>query len=1205
MPHASRPASASLCRRVPICPLGRRPLLCLLSALLLGGPQVASGMSPLPFTPSFAERVESTFFEGGEVSAVGIESYRSGLAQRRAEVHSVFAADLWALGRGRKGAERRALRRKVVQVYDLLLGSEEQSGWLDELARERDPVAARRLAGRILEVDYALLVEGDRPFSQKLPEHLSSIGWLEWSVPGSTRAKHADREASNLFDPTTGLFYEAEDLRRLIEQGRDISRLDPPPDSSFWQDRGAIAKIDVVESFHRGGHPIHRGLHYPFPETGGVLRNIKKSQTKPKFELEVSVDGKLRRYKLKVGGEIHSEPVTGALLSTLGFNADVTQHVKNFRVDLGDVTVEELRNDWRSYFEFKRLHLRYRFDDYFEVGRDERGNYVIAKEGSLTAKPDEVTRVGPWPWGANGNEGLREARALGILSVWFGNTDMKEAENNKLLLRPDSDGRARIHHLHHDLGHAFGRVISEQINAYPWDLVKRRPGSRIRFSYHSTWDPTLRKRPTYADARWMLRQIAQLEREQIAQAVALGQWPEPVARLLVEKLIHRRNQLVEAFALVGESTPSGAIALLPVDRELTTDDGEVVDGALVDGVFEGSTKEFDNYWEEFLGPVWEATKLFGVATFQKTIGMVPSVIFDDDSVGLPKYVVLDLLITMKRTVVENPRPTSEADYFLVQDELLLGLKVGGGLIGTGTTAFYRSYTLVQPAGTLREAHFADDTILNVLLPRRVRQERLPEEYVLLRESYVDGRIGVITESTGGNVTPVGARASLGRVRLSRSVLERKDGTFRAYRDLSRHTHRDLEAFVNLIFTRIPLAYGEVNDGGLSGVVYTIPADEVDGTPEWSDALSRLVRDGDFSGIETLRPGISVESTFRDARRWFRIPAFFGRAAASRFDAVRAASPGHPDEVAEAFVQYRTSGSGHWSFLDWGEDFRHVVRATARVRLRDEKVETPVIVSTFFQRDRDTSDHELNEAYLGFINGLRPREPRFVDFTPSLHSENGLWGDLEVKVRIGYTRKALDRLRKLDPEAFWMELGAALGIDRASLERYRRWLGVRGKLRHGYQRRVPAPLRTPLLRAERMLRNLRKVGGAGRSGERMRLLADTLSAASFRRGGWYDPTVLAVLHGMLGRKQVSIEAVIEPPPWVENRLVGRALLGGATRREGHRPTRELVDFDPKCTAALWEMLDTFPEADGPTLRWPDDPSVESGDPCDGSRGAFTR
>ena len=65
---------------------------------------------------------------------------------------------------------------------------------------------------------------------------------------------------------------------------------------------------------------------------------------------------------------------------------------------------------------------------------------------------------------------------------------------------------------------------------------------------------------TYADARWMTRQIAQLSRKQIVQAVSIGHWPRAAGELLTEKLIHRRNQLVEAFDLVGTPSPSGSCA---------------------------------------------------------------------------------------------------------------------------------------------------------------------------------------------------------------------------------------------------------------------------------------------------------------------------------------------------------------------------------------------------------------------------------------------------------------------------------------------------------------------------------------------------------------------------------------------------------------------------------------------------------------------
>lgn len=1179
------------------------PWACL-AILLSAAP--ASALSPLPFTPEFAERVDTTFFAGEQPSGDKVEVYRTALRERRDEAASVFASELWTQGRGRKSAGRRAARRKVIETYDLVIGTEEQPGWLDDLAASTDPVAARVLAGQILELDYALLVEGDQPFTQKLPEHLGSIGLFEWNVPASTQARRAEREARNLVDPTTGLFYDYDDLRRLIEEGVDLSRLDPPGDGDFWHDRGAIAEIDVRASYYEGGHPIHQGLHTPFPPTGGTLRRIRKSQTKPKFEIEVEVDGKPRRYKLKVGGEVFAEPVTGAILSTLGFNADVILHVQNFRMDLGDLTVDELRNEWRSYFEFNRLHLSYSFDDYFTVHEDENGAYVIADEASLTAKPRAVTRVGPWPWGANGNEGLREVRALGIVSAWLGNTDMKEAENNKLLLRDGPDGRPHIYHLHHDLGHAFGRVISEQIEAYPWRLATRRAGDRVYLNYKSTWDPTLRKMITWADARWIVRKIAQLTREQIETAVATGGWPDSVGKLLVEKLVARRNQLVTAFELEGDDTPSGPIALLPFDRKLTTTDERVIEGELVDGEYVDSTKKFDNYWEEFLGPVWEAAKLAGVGTFQKTVGMIPAVIFDSDSVGAPKWLVADLLIELRREVEENPRPSHEGDYYLTKDKLLLGLRVGGGLIGYGTTSFFRSWTLVQPSGTLREAHYVGDKILEVRLPHHIRKENLPEEYVLVRESYIDGRIGAITESTGGSVfSPVGARASLGRVRLSRDVVARKDGRVRLYRDLSRHSHRDAEAFFNLVFFRIPFAYDEVEEGRLSGALYDFSADEVDANNAWAAGLSDVVREGDFTFIEKRRAGIPVESDFRDARRWFRIPYFFGRGADERFDEVAFSNPERPSEPATSHFQYHTSRSGYWNFMDWGEAFRYVISTSAVVDPKKNEVKSPAIVSTYYQRDRDTSDAELGDAYLRFINGLRGDGAPLIDFTPSLHSENGIWGDLEVKVRIGYTKKAIRRLRKLDADELRRRLAAALGTSPGALERYRGWLDVRGKRRQTTRLRVPGPIRTQLARAEAMLEDVERARASGRTEEWMQDLADGLSEASFRRGGWYDPTVLGVLHGMLGRKQVSIEAVVLPPPWVENRLVGSVPLSGATGRRSHALPRQIVDFGPKCTVAWWEMLDTFPSFEEGELTWPDHPTAESGSPCDGSLGGFSR
>jgi hypothetical protein len=1120
----------------------RLPLLALLVVLIVSlGASSGFAGSPLPFTPAFSAEIEERFFVDGWVSPEKLVAYRAEIEVRRHEVISVMTASHLARGRKRKSAKKRALRKKEVRIYDVLLGRGERVGWLDELAGEQDPVAARRLAGRILEVDYALLLEGARPPSIQTGEYIAAISVLNWGVPNGANAEEAEREASNLWNADAGEYYGAAELAELIRSGVDISRLGPASDSTIWRNPGAIAKVDVREAYLGGHHPVHEGLDLPFPREAR-LKEIRRTQIKPKFEVEVDAEGKERDYKLKVGGEIHAEPTVGALLATLGFNTDVVVHVKDFRIDIGDTDVDELRDAWRSYFEFKRMHLSYRFDDYLVYGEDERGRYLIAKEASLGFTPDELIRVGPWPWGANGNDGLREARALGLFNVWVGNVDVKESENNKLVLRPDSDGSLSTYHVLHDPGSAFGRVMSEQIEAYPWEIVKRTVSGRIRFNYHSVVSPTLRKLLTYSDARWATRLIAQLTREQITEAVALGAWPESVAQLLVEKLIYRRNQLVVVFDLAEEMTPSGPIGYLAVDRQLTTADGHVVEGELVDGVFEGATQEFDNYWEEFLGPVWKQVKLFGIGTVQQTIGTVPGLIFDKDSSGLPTGVLVGLHVTIKREVEENPLPTGDDDYFLVRDRMLLGLRVGGQLIVTGTTGFWRSYTLVQPVGTRAEAHTIGNTILSVRLPYHVWKDRLPENFVLIRESYLDGRLGVTTQSINGSLGPVGADWTGGLVRVSRDVLSQKNARMLVYRDVSKYVESRLEAWLNFIIFRLPMAIHTGRAGDVAGRLYELPSEATREDPAWSDALSRLIRDGDFSGIEGRVGGTEIHSVFKTSDASAHLFFLAGQSLGSREDRVTLspvaglAPPVRPVQPEEHFVQYRTGARGFWAFIDLGEDRLHTVTSVVRASGPTGEWQPPKIVSTYFQRDRNTFDDELGDGYLRFMNGISGGHGPLIEFTPSLHSVNGRWGDLEVGVRVGYSRKAVQQLRTLEPEVLWAQLARDFGLTNEQMSKLRRRMDARGKLRLAQRRRIPYQLRRPIFLARKVLAKLDRAKAEDDASLWMRDVVDALSTASPYRQGKFDPRVIGAMHRLLDREDLSIEATVEPPPWVDNRLM---------------------------------------------------------------------
>ena len=81
-------------------------------------------------------------------------------------------------------------------------------------------------------------------------------------------------------------------------------------------------------------------------ETEYEVVTFEDGRIERKFEVEIRDGDDSRTFKLKVGGEIHSEPTVNALLATLGFNTDLTYYVRDFRLDLAeDLTIEDLRRE--------------------------------------------------------------------------------------------------------------------------------------------------------------------------------------------------------------------------------------------------------------------------------------------------------------------------------------------------------------------------------------------------------------------------------------------------------------------------------------------------------------------------------------------------------------------------------------------------------------------------------------------------------------------------------------------------------------------------------------------------------------------------------------------------------------------------------------------------------------------------------------------
>ncbi|MDH3735160.1 MAG: hypothetical protein OEU54_16645, partial [Gemmatimonadota bacterium] len=729
--------------------------------LVLFGLAVASlarAETPLPYRGSLRAAIEEAFLarpvldETPEVvlSFEKLAHYKAFVRRKRRFLSEhIVRYETTVAGRDVADSEKKVASRDLIIALDLILER------LDELTEATDPGRIFELAGGILTLEYATRAYTDPIGSIKIPIHLKNMV-NDWDAPGGpARPRGAGREAGNLVDPTTGQFYTTQEIRALLERGSDLSLLDPPDETVFWAAKPDIASVDIVENYLGGGDPIHAGMPIRFPEPDGATVHFDKThmtQSKPKIDVHYydeacaakkkSKRKKCRlKLKLKFGMETHADPTANSLISALGYNADLTMHLRTLRVYLGDKSYAELEADWAGYFDRQRIHTYIPLRSVLLPGDEGHGfdaegrEFIVFREAVAELKHQEIKRIGFFPFSHGIAAEHREARGLFLFNAWIANADMKDEENNKVALRKDRNGRYRTYLIQQDLGHALGLVLPEKVDAFPWDLVARDPWSRAigalrgrtELTYLDLQDNGLEDTATYFDIKWMARRIAQLTRPQIAAAVALGRWPDAVGDLYVEKLIHRRNQFVVAFGLADEFPP------LPVDRHYTSPDGVVVDGELVIREFEGSSIDFGGHTGSILWPVFhflEESVMAGILSGISAIDLV-----DPGSVSLSGSVVLspDLLVSFVRRVHLNPEPKARDDQYLVEDSVTLGLQPGIGHIAHAEGSWLRRVTVVYPAARRHDAIKDHHAALRLLFPATAKHARLPERYVLYRE----------------------------------------------------------------------------------------------------------------------------------------------------------------------------------------------------------------------------------------------------------------------------------------------------------------------------------------------------------------------------------------------------------------------------------------------------------------------------------------
>ena len=405
-----------------------------------------------------------------------------------------------------------------------------------------------------------------------------------------------------------------------------------PEDSTMWKKR----KPERVAAYELNVGPWLKPEKRPtLPGEETVLaldgfRNIDADGTHPSVYVQDPATG--HEWKLKFQGEgrvngnkyLTPDPVVSRLLYAMGYHTSVVYNGGSVRVDPRAVL---------AAFEHKpRVGIRIRKDKKIGIsgyrmrnfighvklknGRVLRGMagyaylargrsapeiletiaYVQVKDVDLALKEGGDTSIGPFNPDDAPHVDRREMRALSVIQQsWLLGHDIKPS--NVRLDVDQEDGGIELVHRVSDSGAA---LKTADPNAVGWTVGIDTKGTWLHTDINGY---TLRAldRTRLEDAKWAVRQIAQLSESQIMASVASGTTSWPVVKLYTEKLVSRRDDLVRTFGLekeLGLLRPNGVDRHLSVsgpgsftvkdasgaDKKIDVPAGnyKVVDGRLVD-----------------------------------------------------------------------------------------------------------------------------------------------------------------------------------------------------------------------------------------------------------------------------------------------------------------------------------------------------------------------------------------------------------------------------------------------------------------------------------------------------------------------------------------------------------------------------------------------------------------------------------------------
>lgn len=1094
--------------------------------------------------------MEERFFdEAKDLDQSKIKTYKDTIKSKRDEIYQLSYNERRKRKRQSKAKSKKGALKDVAN-YDLLLGL------VKKLSDDTSASQTHDDLNNLLSIEASLKVEGNLLGYQEVGEGIR--GFLKkYSIKLNSTPLG---EAKNLVvQGKERLFYEQGELTNLKSKKLDISKLEPPTNSQFVFFPEDISKVDVNKSYFEGKNPLYKDMNVWWPKTNVFkLKKIRKTQSKPKLDVYYNnpVTGKKEIFKIKLAEEIHSEGTVAALANTIGIYTDLSKNLRDIKIYLGDMSYNDFRNDWYSYFDGFDLDRLIK-----ERASDENGEYLLFYDGLIEQKfksEDTYKRLGPWAWGENDHKHLRETRGLFLFSVWIGNTDLKESENNKLIVRTNAK-KARTFKVMHDIGFSLGNLLSEKPLNYKWNPIKKVTDEEIVFNFFNIQDNSGYEHVTMADARWMIRRIAQLTRKQIADAVTIGGWPdkEPynIHRLLIEKLISRRNHFVKTFGLLGDVLPNGkVIELLDFKKKDIKKVPEYIGDYTVD---------FSTELSDLTRDPLKQIPHFILNLMKMGISAIQKVEIDPIEIGLDSGFISQIIFSVKRDIVRNPSPAHEDETFIVKDTFLVGARLGYGYVLSGDVAKYREYTLIQTAKTEHDAKYINKFFLNLLLPFQVMIKNLPKKHILTISDFIETRGRVKLATPGSIFVGLGTEGTVSRLGLGRTIISKDDqSNIVFYDDKADFNQLAWRTFVNIGVVKIPFHHVDIKKGKLNREIYKLSLDDFK-KYETRQAVQRAIENQDHSQIKKLALPQKISSDFVEKNFKANFLGFVGRTSYQRQDLITDLGISESDEDDRYIYKLERSNESFWnSFLSTEAFFEFSQIVTEKDR--DGNVVDSVLKLSYLHDDKRVKSKELQGTYLNFLNAVGKQKDA-IKFTPSEHSSNNEWGHLNVRLSLDLYKTGLEKIAALKLSDLMKTASKVTGKSyRELVNIYKKFGNSRSSRDYSLNKNLRFKFRGKKYYFQKYFReikafaiHLKNIREGSKSEE---LISKSLLNAFYkvvkRDKGSFSPLILHTVIESISKEDYYLETSFYPNSGIENKLPERLIPFNS---EGKKKENKTFDF----------------------------------------------